>query len=198
MTHRKSDTSVSKHPPYYILKDGKAVAEWNPRIANAFVGHHVDKTSLYASDGTEICISTVFLGIDHNYSGKDLPVLWETMIFWEGNGLDGWQQRYTGDKAARAGHKKAVALVKTALENVPDTMPKQQKLDKHIEELTVKFRKSNKEQNILIVPDALHHLRVYSLIDGVMRNWSVTVGRWFHTREEIIAFLEEKGWTIKL
>lgn len=26
-------------------------------------------------------ISTVFLGIDHNFSGKGQPVLWETMVF---------------------------------------------------------------------------------------------------------------------
>ncbi len=44
-------------------------------------------------------------------SRKGLLVLWETMIFWPGNDdLENWYRRPTGDKAASAGQKKAVAF----------------------------------------------------------------------------------------
>lgn len=50
-------------------------------------------------------ISTVFLGIDHDWSFHGPPVLWETMIF--GGPHDGYQDRYTSKAEALAGHKSA-------------------------------------------------------------------------------------------
>ena len=103
----------------YILKDGKPVPA-DPQSIEAFLkdveNRRVDETLLYAPDGAEICISTVFLCIDHGFLDGSPPVLWETMIFWEGNAdLDQWQKRYTSDAVARVGHKEAVALVEAAL-----------------------------------------------------------------------------------
>jgi hypothetical protein len=110
-------------PLSYILKDGKPVPA-DPQTVEAFLkdieNRRVDETLLYAPDGSEIRISTVFLCIDHGLLGDSPPVLWETMIFWEGrdDGLGDWQQRYTSEEAARAGHKAAVALVKATLDQV--------------------------------------------------------------------------------
>ena len=53
-------------------------------------------------------VSTVFLGLDHNFGDRGAPVLWETMIF--GGPHDGYQDRYTSLKNARAGHKRAILL----------------------------------------------------------------------------------------
>lgn len=57
-------------------------------------------------------VSTVFLGIDHNFARDPdpVPVLWETMIF--GGRHDGWQDRYSSADAARVGHERGVAIVK--------------------------------------------------------------------------------------
>lgn len=58
-------------------------------------------------------VSTVFLGIDHNFSfhGPDverLPVLWETMVFRaDGKGW-GVQRRYQSREDALAGHQSIV------------------------------------------------------------------------------------------
>lgn len=52
-------------------------------------------------------VSTVFLGIDHSF-GAGPPLLWETMIFREGDSLD-YQERYSTQAEAREGHQKAVA-----------------------------------------------------------------------------------------
>lgn len=54
-----------------------------------------------------IAISTVFLGLDHNYGGGP-PLLYETMIF--GGPHDGDTWRYATMKEAIAGHEHAKKL----------------------------------------------------------------------------------------
>lgn len=56
-----------------------------------------------------VYVSTVFLGLDHNYSGGGPPVLWETMIF--GGVLNEAQWRYRSKLEALRGHQAAVDLV---------------------------------------------------------------------------------------
>jgi hypothetical protein len=59
-------------------------------------------------NGSEI--STVFLGLDHNY-GSGPPILWETMVF--GGKLDKAQDRCSGDwKDAEAMHARMVDKVR--------------------------------------------------------------------------------------
>lgn len=60
-------------------------------------------------------VSTVFLGLDHAFT-PGLPVLWETMIF--GGPHDGWQDRYTSLKDAKAGHQRVVELATSVTEKV--------------------------------------------------------------------------------
>jgi hypothetical protein len=56
-------------------------------------------------------VSTVFLGIDHNFSGAGEPVLWETMIF--GGANDQYQDRCSGSREqAEAMHARAVQFLK--------------------------------------------------------------------------------------
>lgn len=60
-------------------------------------------------DGVEIRVSTVFLGIDHNFGmAHRLPVLWETMVFVDGEGTDAY--RYTSREAAIRGHNRVVKV----------------------------------------------------------------------------------------
>ena len=54
-------------------------------------------------------ISTVFLGLDHNFSGEGAPVLYETLVF--GGKLDGEMMRYTTHEEALAGHVRMVTRV---------------------------------------------------------------------------------------
>lgn len=88
----------------YILEGGKPVAvsldtwaEWiehlpNRRLAEDWVGpSHV---------------STVFLGIDHNFSKEGPPVLWETMIF--GGPRNGECHRYASQASAQMNHDRIV------------------------------------------------------------------------------------------
>lgn len=67
-------------------------------------------------------ISTIDLGINHQFN-KDLPPLYyETMIFnWEDetdNPFEAYQERYTTERQARQGHEKAIKYVKKKLKEV--------------------------------------------------------------------------------
>jgi hypothetical protein len=75
-----------------------------------------DRTRIVAQDkdergGVDVLVSTVFLGLDHNFGASGPPVLWETMIL--GGPHDGYQRRYASRAAALEGHQVACALAKT-------------------------------------------------------------------------------------
>ena len=55
-------------------------------------------------------VSTIFLGLNHNYEPDGPPLLFETMIF--GGKHDNYCQRYSTKKDALIGHKKAVKLAR--------------------------------------------------------------------------------------
>lgn len=57
----------------------------------------------------DIVISTVFLGLDHRFSGKGPPLLFETLISGGEHSNEGW--RYSSWEEAERGHKKACILV---------------------------------------------------------------------------------------
>lgn len=61
-------------------------------------------------------VSTVFLGIDHDWTGRGPPVLWETMVFGPGDptveGVEGFQVRCSGSREqALAQHDRVVLWV---------------------------------------------------------------------------------------
>ncbi|MDD5008568.1 MAG: hypothetical protein PHC68_09270 [Syntrophorhabdaceae bacterium] len=78
--------------------------EWSSWYENADRERVVGKTQI-----GEVKISTVFLAIDHNWSGVGRPVLFETMIF--GGPLDQSQWRYSSWEEAEVGHANAVEQV---------------------------------------------------------------------------------------
>jgi hypothetical protein len=55
-------------------------------------------------------ISTVWLGLDHNYFGGP-PLVFETMVF-DKDGKDIYMDRYTTWQEAEEGHQRAVEWVK--------------------------------------------------------------------------------------
>lgn len=56
----------------------------------------------------ELRVSTVFLGLDHNFTGKGPPILFETMVF--GGTLEEMGQRYHTEEEALKGHLEIVTL----------------------------------------------------------------------------------------
>jgi hypothetical protein len=61
------------------------------------------RTFVCQTTHNDVEVSTVFLGLDHNFSGAGPPVLYETMVF--GGDLDHFQQRYPTRGEAAEGHR---------------------------------------------------------------------------------------------
>lgn len=101
-------------PLHYMLDaDGEPVAvedvlEWSRwwQTANRIVAQDKDEAP-GASD--DVMVSTVFLGLDHNFNATGPPVLWETLVF--GGPLDGEMWRWTSRTDALVGHQEVCRLV---------------------------------------------------------------------------------------
>lgn len=112
---------------HYILKDEKIKkvdlmtwAKWFESSPDRIVSRDVVGY---------VRISTVFLGLDHNFGSKGKPILFETMMFSTKNdgkplkehkqlkleALRNYQVRYRTLKEAKAGHKYAVNFAKSIL-----------------------------------------------------------------------------------
>ncbi len=100
-------------PDFYIL-EGKTVVttDDSSKWGKVFKGGNrtVCKTKV-----EEIEISTVFLGLDHQY-GEGPPLLFETMVF--GGKLDEEQERYSTWDEAEKGHEGMVERVKAAINDI--------------------------------------------------------------------------------
>lgn len=102
---------MAERPHYWRLDDAghpQPVDDILQMMSWADEGRITDRTEI-----GDVLISTVFLMIDHNFTGMGPPVLWETMVF--GGKLDGEQERYTSVEAALAGHDQWVRLVRQSL-----------------------------------------------------------------------------------
>ena len=78
-----------------LFEWGKEMQKQNRRVAKDNIG--------------DIEVSTVFLGLNHNFGDGD-PLLFETMVF--GGKLDGGMDRYSTWEEAVIGHKAMLKRVK--------------------------------------------------------------------------------------
>jgi len=92
---------------YVLDENGNPVAEPDLLKWAAWFDGAVRRVA--SDDVGDASVSTVFLGLDHDFGGGP-PILWETMIF--GGKHDGYQERYASRENAMTGHLKAVALAK--------------------------------------------------------------------------------------
>jgi hypothetical protein len=94
----------------YILVDKKPVQassifEWG----NFMEDNDVKRVGIDYFKDKSIRVSTVFLGIDHNFRSEGPPVLFETMIF--GGNLSEYQDRYCTWEEAEEGHSEAIKKI---------------------------------------------------------------------------------------
>lgn len=92
----------------YILVNGKPVHEPDLIKWGEWMSKRLNQVALDEINGCRV--STVFLGLDHSFGGKE-PVLWETMIL--GGEHDMEQQRYTSVQDALAGHREMCNRIAT-------------------------------------------------------------------------------------
>ncbi len=89
------------HTPIAIDPDAPS-GTW----ANQF---DTDNRRVALTQDGEISVSTVFLGVDHNYCAGGPPLLFETMVF--GGVLDGEQEGCTTWEQAEEQHREMVRRV---------------------------------------------------------------------------------------
>jgi len=105
-------------PRYYILDDdGDPVPcddplEWGRWFETSAEARRIAHDKDEGPDAPPITVSTVFLGLDHNFSDHGPPVLWETLVF--GGPLDGEMDRYTSKADALRGHQAMCLRVRAA------------------------------------------------------------------------------------
>ncbi len=102
---------------YWILEDKvpRAVGaeEWAKWLKKPFEKRNrVGKTAIGDRE-----VSTVFLGIDHQWRKGGAPLLFETMVFGEGvRDHEDMMWRYSTWDEAIAGHERVVAALRTGAE----------------------------------------------------------------------------------
>jgi hypothetical protein len=74
------------------------------------------KQDVFVYDGEPVNVSTVWLGLDHNWWPDRPPLIFETMIFGGKLDLEVW--RYSTEEQAVAGHADAVKLLHAAYETL--------------------------------------------------------------------------------
>jgi hypothetical protein len=79
-----------------------------------------DMRRVMADEIDGIFCSTVWLGIDHNYTRRGPPLIFETMVFDRKSAhpwAEGYMARYATLEEAIAGHKEVWIVIKRALDN---------------------------------------------------------------------------------
>ena len=96
----------------YFDRKGKKISL--ETFADFMINHEYRRV---ANDNIEdIHISTIWLGINHAFYTVEPPIVFETMIFGGKFEEEGYMERYSNEKEALEGHKRAVELVKKELE----------------------------------------------------------------------------------
>jgi hypothetical protein len=94
---------ILKNKRVYKCKDTKEWTKWFENIENRKIKQEITKNGYF--------ISTVFLGINHDFQGKGKPIVFETMVFdllSNSHWSDVDMHRYSSYKKALQGHLAAV------------------------------------------------------------------------------------------
>ena len=91
--------------------------QWGEWFETHFEDRVVAQTWIPWTEDNNILVSTVFLGIDHNFCMTGEPILFETMVF--GGEHNGWCRRYSTWEEAEQGHAITVAAIREGEEPEP-------------------------------------------------------------------------------
>lgn len=96
---------------FWIQIDGNPIAVDDIAVWAEWISDP-DNKIVRKTDVGETEVSTVFLGVNHNFRDEGPPILYETLVF--GGPLDQEMYRYATREAAEAGHEAMVKLVQSA------------------------------------------------------------------------------------
>ena len=100
------DLSLKQWDQKWILDENKQVVKADLLEWGKFLDKGDRRVAL--TDTSNGSVSTVFLGLNHNWELFGPPLLFETMIF--GGSHDQFQERYSTWSEAEEGHQRAVDL----------------------------------------------------------------------------------------
>lgn len=113
LNYHKTEKTLTMSNNYILIgktpKKSTNVTDWGNWFQNN------GKNCIVGNDTVNgVLVSTVFLGIDHNFNpratGNSEPILFETMIF--GGKHNQYMMRYNTWEEAEIGHKKALEMIK--------------------------------------------------------------------------------------
>lgn len=90
----------------YYKRDGTpyaGVEEWSNDFEK-----RAQKTVAQTNLWNGFWVSTVWLGLDHNFAEDGLPLIFESMVFWRGKWSELDMRRYSTEEEARQGHAELV------------------------------------------------------------------------------------------
>ena len=96
------------HLTNYIL-DGKNPVPCEDLMEWAKLFNSTKNRTVAITENDDVTVSTVFLGIDHNFCSHGEPILFETMVF--GGKKDGDCIRYRTWEEAEQGHRDECRMV---------------------------------------------------------------------------------------
>ena len=112
---------IGTNDKYILDEQGNPVSERDLLVWAAWIEDEKHRRLLITNLGPLGCVSTIFLGIDHDFLSIlneeqwRRPILWETMVF--GGPYDQEQRRYRSQEDALNGHAELVAMCKQAGKN---------------------------------------------------------------------------------
>ena len=98
------------HGHWILDENGDPVPEPDLLIWAEWFEHGDRRRVAWTEISPHMAVSTIFLGLDHNFARAGPPILWETMTFRNGKGAD--MRRYASRFAAIAGHEVMVAAMR--------------------------------------------------------------------------------------
>lgn len=108
---------------YYILKDREVVEEPNLEVWSRWMGYSErnNHRTVKLSSNDKATVSTVFLGTDHGFLADSAPVVFETMVFFQGGEEeeDDLFARYCLWDEAMEGHITACRTYGVPLDPIP-------------------------------------------------------------------------------
>lgn len=100
------------HHSRWFDRDGEPIPMMVAEDLLADPDYHVLAKDVIIYNDGPLEVSTVWLGLDHNWMPEGRPKIFETMIFAAGTPWDLNQWRYSTEAEAQEGHAEVLAMVK--------------------------------------------------------------------------------------
>lgn len=111
--HERVERAMGWYAPDGTLIPGDMSQQMNTLHRYRTAPGNLVRTEIGLEGSHNLIVSTVYLGLDHNFSDHGPPIIWETMIFY--GDWEDYQWRYATRNAAMANHRTVVDIIRTRM-----------------------------------------------------------------------------------